>query len=135
MLYINPNDFKRTRVVKMKDKELDKVELLISKFLRFGVIISALFVLLGLTLFLFTGYSGYDGETFPTTIHDILTGFISLKPYGIINVGLILLILTPVFRVAVSIIVFIKAKDYLYAKITSLVLFILILSFSLGKVG
>ena len=119
----------------MKEKELDKIELLISKFLRFGVLISAFFVLIGLTMFLFTGYSGYDGETFPTTITDVLNGFILLKPYGIISIGLILLILTPVFRVAVSIIVFIKVKDHLYTKITLLVLFILILSFALGKVG
>lgn len=119
----------------MRDEELDKVELLISKFLRFGVLISAFFILVGLTMFLFTGYSGYDGETFPTAMPDVLNGFILLKPYGIISFGLILLILTPVFRVAVSIVVFIKAKDYLYAKITAVVLFILILSFALGKVG
>lgn len=119
----------------MRDKELDEVELLISKFLRVGVLISASFVLVGLTMFLFTGYSGYSGENFPTSISAVLHGLISLKPYGIISFGLILLILTPVFRVAVSIIVFMKSKDYLYVKITSLVLFILVLSFCLGKVG
>jgi uncharacterized membrane protein len=44
------------------------------------------------------------------------------------------IVLTPVFRVGVSILVFIKEKDSLYVKITSAVFIILIISFVLGKV-
>jgi uncharacterized membrane protein len=43
-------------------------------------------------------------------------------------IGLFLLILTPVLRVAASVFSFLKEKDYLYTWITLLVLLILLLS-------
>ncbi|WP_424565534.1 DUF1634 domain-containing protein [Tepidibacillus fermentans] len=110
------------------------MEVVISKSLRYGVTISAITILLGLILFIITGKSGYPGHTFPTTLSAILTGLVSLKPYAIIMTGLLLLILTPVFRVGISIIVFLLEKDYLYVIITSLVFAILITSLLLGKV-
>ncbi|MGB9809623.1 MAG: DUF1634 domain-containing protein, partial [Caldanaerobacter sp.] len=64
----------------------------------------------------------------------IIKGFLALKPYAVILTGLLLLILTPVFRVAVSIITFLYEKDYTYTFITTLVFIILIISFILGKV-
>jgi len=48
--------------------------------------------------------------------------------------GLLLLILTPVIRVGVSILVFIKARDHLYVWITAIVFAILVTSFLIGAV-
>ena len=117
-----------------KKSEIEDVEIIISKFLRIGVILSAIIVFVGLLMFLVSGNSGYKGGYFPTTPIEIFKGFMLLKPYSIILMGLIILILTPVFRVGVSIIVFIKEKDSLYVKITLAVFTILIISFILGKV-
>jgi uncharacterized protein len=47
--------------------------------------------------------------------------------------NLFLLVLTPIFRVGVSVILFLKEKDYLYVVITSLVFIILLLGLYLGK--
>lgn len=119
----------------MDESKIGDVEIIISKSLRIGVMLSAVTILVGLLMFLATGNSGYPGNSYPTTITAIVKGLLSLKPYGIIMTGLLILISTPVFRVGVSIIVFFKEKDYLYVKITTLVFAILLLSFMLGKVG
>jgi uncharacterized membrane protein len=47
--------------------------------------------------------SGCNGDYFPKTPTEIFNGVVLLKPYAIILLGLIILILTPVFRVGVSI--------------------------------
>jgi len=117
----------------MSKSQIEEMEIVISKFLKIGVLLSAFIIFIGFAMFLITGNSGYD-NTFPTTPIAIFQGFIELKSYAIILTGLLILIATPVFRVGVSIIVFIKEKDYLYVKITSLVFLILLISFVLGKV-
>lgn len=112
---------------------LNDVELFVSKSLRVGVIISAAVIFLGLAFFIATGESGYPGDTYPTGLREILTGTTALKPFAVILTGLILLILTPVMRVGVSILVFVKEKDWLYVGISSVVFLILISSFFFGK--
>ncbi|MED2647608.1 DUF1634 domain-containing protein, partial [Bacillus thuringiensis] len=57
------------------------------------------------------------------------------KAYAIILLSLFLLILTPVFRVGVSLITFWIEKDTLYVIITGIVFTILMISFALGKAG
>lgn len=116
------------------DNENNKVEVIIARCLQIGVGLSAAIIFIGLLMFLLTGQSGYPGSTYPTDLTDVFQGVIMLKPYAIILMGLLILILTPVFRVAVSIIAFWKEKDFLYVGITSVVLMILIVGFMLGKV-
>ncbi|GAB6991592.1 DUF1634 domain-containing protein [Paenibacillus pini] len=119
----------------MNDKKTDiqDVELAVSRWLRIGVILSAVVILIGLILLFITGTSGYPGNTYPHSLSDIFNGAIELKSYAVITVGLILLILTPVLRVAISIWVFMREGDKLYMGITTIVLLILIVSFVLGK--
>lgn len=120
---------------KIKKNDIETMEIKISNLLRIGVIISAIFILIGLIMFLVTGNSGYPESSFPYSVGLILHGLITLKPYGIILTGLLLLILTPIFRVGISIIIFFQEKDYLYMIITSIVLIVLIISFLLGKIS
>jgi len=119
----------------VKSSKIEKMEITISNLLRVGVLLSAVVVFIGLSMFLITGKSGYVGNYYPTNPLEILKGLISFKSYSIILTGLLILILTPVFRVGVSIIVFFHEKDFLYVKITSLVFIILLVSFILGKIG
>jgi uncharacterized membrane protein len=49
--------------------------------------------------------------------------------------GLLMLIATPVMRVAASIFAFVYEHDYVYVTITAIVLALLLLSFVLGKAG
>ncbi|MCJ8013974.1 DUF1634 domain-containing protein [Paenibacillus sp. KQZ6P-2] len=116
-----------------ENTEIQDVELAVSRWLRIGVIISAAVIVIGLILLFITGDSGYPGSFYPHTLSDILHGAVQLRPYAVITIGLILLILTPVLRVAISIWVFMREGDKLYVMITSIVLIILIISFVLGK--
>ena len=113
--------------------KIEDTEIFISKALRIGVLLSAATIALGLLLFLITGKSGYPGNTFPSSPVQILQGLLQIKPYAVILTGLMLLILTPIFRVGVSIITFFMEKDYLYVTITSIVFIILMISLFLGK--
>lgn len=117
-----------------KEKDILDVELAVSRWLRIGVMISAAVIIVGLILLFIQGSGGYPEDAYPTRLSEIFTGTIALKPYAVITFGLILLILTPVLRVAISIWVFIREGDKLYVIITSIVLIILIVSFLLGKV-
>ncbi|WP_411679753.1 DUF1634 domain-containing protein [Clostridium thailandense] len=119
----------------MEESNIGEIEIIISKSLRIGVVLSSVVILSGLLMFLISGHSGYPGNSYPTSPYDILAGAVSLKPYGIILLGLMILIAIPVFRVGVSIIVFLKEKDYLYVKITTAVFIILIISLLMGKLG
>jgi len=116
-----------------ENSEIQDVELAVSRWLRIGVIISAGVIILGLIVLFIQGGSGYPGDTYPHSLPEIFRGLIEFKPYAVITVGLMLLILTPVLRVAISIWVFVREGDKLYVIITSIVLAILIVSFALGK--
>lgn len=116
-----------------ENQDIVEVELAVSRWLRIGVIISALVIIFGLVLLFVQGSSGYEGSTFPHSLPDIYKGTVALKPYAVITTGLILLILTPVLRVAISIWVFMREGDKLYMGITTLVLIILVISFLIGK--
>ena len=117
------------------EKELHEVELAISKALRIGVLISGIITFAGLIMYFAIGESGYPGTAYPVTFTDIIAGMLALKPYGVIMTGLVILIATPIFRVGISIVIFLVEKDYLYVKITLLVFMILMLSLLLGKAG
>ncbi|KLU64522.1 MULTISPECIES: DUF1634 domain-containing protein [Desulfosporosinus] len=114
-------------------KDLFDAELFISSSLRTGVYLSAMVVVIGLLLYFAIGQSGYQSGEFPTTIGMVLAGILRFKPASIISLGLLLLIATPVFRVAASVLMFVLEKDYVYTIITLFVLCILIISFFLGK--
>jgi uncharacterized membrane protein len=119
---------------KQDNSSIENMEIVISNFLRLGVGLSSIIIFIGLSMFLISGNSGYSGSYFPATLPEIWSGVLLFKSYAIILFGLIILILTPVFRVGVSILVFLRDHDYVFAKITSLVFVILLISFSLGKV-
>lgn len=65
-------------------------------------------------------------------ISAVYNGAIQGKGESIIFSGIILLFLTPVFRVLLSLFSFLLEKDYLYVVITTIVIGIIILSISFG---
>ncbi|GAC1427926.1 MAG: hypothetical protein PVS3B3_37800 [Ktedonobacteraceae bacterium] len=104
--------------------------------LQGGVIISALVIVIGLLL-LPTQPGGLSLERllrFPQTLAQVGQSLLMFRPQGIIALGLLLLIATPVLRVAVSIVTFALEKDRKYVIITLIVLAILLFSiFYLGS--
>jgi uncharacterized membrane protein len=123
---------------KLNDKDM---ALLIGTLLRWGVLLSMSIVILGGVVYLLrhghdvTDYSTFKGEPdFTRKVNTILDGVIALKGKAIIQLGIILLIATPVSRVLLSAISFAAEKDYLYVGIASIVLIIIAVSI-LGGFG
>lgn len=113
----------------------------ISVLLITGVGISALVLAIGLALLAVTGQTGYQGIVtpalvltrqatiaFPRTFAGVWQGSEARKPFAVIELGVLLLIATPVVRVAASVILFALQKDYLYTGITLAVLALLLIS-------
>jgi len=65
---------------------------------------------------------------FPFTWSQLISDLAQFSSQGIITLGLLLLIATPVLRVAVSIVTFVVEHDRTYVVITCLVLAILLFS-------
>lgn len=103
---------------------------LIGWVLQGGVLLSAAIILLGFVL-LPTRPGGISSArllVFPSTWAQLVGDLSHFFPQAIITVGLLLLIATPVMRVAVSILTFALERDRTYIVITCLVLVILLFS-------
>ncbi|HVX85963.1 MAG TPA: DUF1634 domain-containing protein [Phycisphaerae bacterium] len=134
------------RMMEEKDKTVHQVELVISVLLRVGVVVSLLVVVAG-TVLSFVHHPGYlsngkdlgaltkPGAAAPHSIAEVASGVRQWRGQDVVVAGLLLLIATPVMRVAVSIVAFLVEKDKLFALITAGVLALLLLSFFLGKAG
>lgn len=110
---------------------------LIGWILQGGVILSASVIVFGLILLFFHsgGITAQRLLHFPQTLGEVWTGLLVLQPQAVITLGLLLLIATPVMRVAVSIVVFLLEHDRRYVVITLLVLTILLISiFLVGNI-
>lgn len=119
--------------VKMNSIRRVDPEVVISWTLRIGVYLASGVVVLGLVLDFLMGSAVSKPGAFPTTVAEVWAGLSRGNPVAVISLGLLLLIVTPVFRVAASVLLFLLEQDYLYTLITLLVLVILLSSFFLGK--
>ncbi len=122
-----------------KDRDMQSV---IGWVLRIGVYLSIGFVVFGGIFYLYrhghsiANHSAFKGvPDFISTGSGIIQGVITFKGQAIIQAGIILLIATPIIRVACSAVGFILEKDYLYTCITLLVLLIIFISLFSGHVG
>lgn len=125
-------------------RRVRQVELLISTLLRVGVVLSLSIVLIG-TIATFVHHREYFSSpgakdqilnpqgAYPHSVRQVLVGVRDMQGRAIVMLGLLLLIATPVMRVAVSIFGFVYEHDRKYVVITSVVLILLLLSFVLGK--
>src|SRR5260370_22847668 len=103
---------------------------LIGWILQGGVMLSASIILIGFIMLPLRpgGFSVHRFLSFPQTLSQVWAGLLVLHPQAIIALGLLLLIATPVMRVAVSIVAFALERDHRSVVITVLVLAILLLS-------
>lgn len=112
-----------------------EIEIVIGTLLRTGVILAAAVVLLGAVFYLAhhgldaMDYGKFHGDpAFLRSLTGIVRGAFHLDGRAIIQLGLLILIATPVARVAFSAVAFAIERDYLYVWITLFVLAILLYS-------
>jgi uncharacterized membrane protein len=126
----------------MKDFKDKDMQLLLGQVLRAGTMISVAVVLAGGVIFLLRhGQTISDYRTFkgiPDFVRNpsgIIYGITSGKGQAIIQLGIVLLIATPVLRVVFSAIGFVLEKDYMYLGISLVVLCIILFSAISGHAG
>lgn len=118
-----------------------KIENTMGNLLRAGVLTAAAVVLMGGIVYLLRhgseipDYHQFKNEsTDIRTFGGIFRNLITLSPRGIIQLGLILLIATPVARVTFALISFVREKDRKFVMITLIALAFLLYGFLGGKV-
>jgi uncharacterized membrane protein len=130
-----PGEFEMTR--SQPDWTENKFEQMLGNFLRGGVIVSSGIVMVGGILYLLRhgmetpNYKVFHGE--PAEFRELSeifrAGLTLQRRRSLIQIGMLVLIATPILRVAFAGYVFAKQGDRTYVVITFIVLTILIYSF------
>lgn len=119
----------------------------IAFILRTGVYISATVLVIGLVAFLAQPDASHSSVTevlrssavrpdVPASFQAVADGLRHGSASAIIELGVLVLLATPVFRVAASIFLFLFERDWLYTTLTAFVLALLLISiFLLGALG
>ncbi len=127
------------------EEKVRKVELVISLVLRIGVVSSVLVIAVGLGL-MFAHHGAYlpvrgsfsykeltsSTTPFPHSLATLGRSIARGQGRGVVVLGVLLLILTPVARVAVGVVSFLYEKDPAMALVTLYVLAVLVGSFFLA---
>ena len=71
----------------------------------------------------------------PETFSQIMSGSLARDPHSLMTLGLFILTLVPLARVAFCFVLFLKERDYIYVALTAYVLVGLIAGVLLGKIG
>ena len=119
-------------------------ELLISNLLRLGVVLSLSLVTVGMSLTFFHHPDYFLSvqalqrltapERGPHDLTSVLADAMNARGQALVMVGLLVLMATPVLRVALSLLVFSRQRDRIFTGVTAGVLALLVLSFVLGAV-
>jgi uncharacterized membrane protein len=113
----------------------EQVELFVGNLLRWGVIVAAVVTAVGGAIFLalhggtIANYGVFHGQPDAlTSVFAVGRSAAHLHPDAIIQLGLLLLIATPIARVALSLLAFAKQHDRTYMLVTGIVLALLLYS-------
>jgi len=124
----------------MNLKDPESMTVVIGKVLRYGVILAGAIVVLGVVgLAASNGasdtasYLSYNPSAVPhdgidVSLSGLLHGLATFAPFSLIELGVIVLIATPVARVLISVFLFAAERDRLYVLITAVVLALLLFS-------
>lgn len=110
-----------------------RMEQTVGRLLQAGVLVAALVIALGgVALLLAEGDARADFGTFrPAPANErgigaIVRGALAREPRAVVQLGLVLLVATPVARVALTLVAFARQRDRLYVAMTALVLALLL---------
>ena len=116
------------------------LEQVIGRLLQIGVLISAFVVVVGgIALLVRYGGAPADVHSFRSepselsTLGGIVRGAYGLDSHAVVQLGLVLLIATPMVRVALTLVAFLWQRDRLYVCITAFVLALLVYGLFWGR--
>lgn len=109
-----------------------EVEQVVGRLLQVGVFIATAVVLLGAVALMakhggdVVAFGTFRGAaSHLTSVGAIVRSALALDPRAIVQLGLVLLIATPVARVALTLVAFVVQRDKLYMALTTFVLLVL----------
>ena len=111
------------------------IDTAITTLLRTGVLLSVGIIAAGMVITFAhnpDSFSLSPAAHFANTIGEVIAGVRHGSGPAIMTAGLLVLIASPVARVALSIVIFVIERDRLYAAITTAVFVILMISFEVG---
>ena len=130
----------RPPVVPTEDGHDHRTEQIIGRLLQLGVLLAAVVVLVGGVALLVQfgrdvpAFQVFHGENATlTSIRAVVNSAFSGDSRGIVQLGLILLIATPVARVALTLGAFVVQRDRLYVGTTLIVLILLLYGLIWGR--
>jgi len=121
-------------------KDPDTMNNVVGNALRVGVVSSAVIILFGTALLMANkGLSTMSNDltynngqvphgSFNISLSGLFNGLASLQPYSIIELGVIVLLATPLARVIISVFLFAAEGDKIFVYITAVVLILLLFS-------
>ena len=109
----------------------------VGNLLRIGVLLSVITSLFGFVKLSLEGFEMPKDYSLLEVTEDNIwqsfwTSLMNFEGMGIIQLGILLLILTPLVRIIFALIGYLKEKDYTYVIISSIVLGIMLISFLMG---
>jgi len=122
---------------RLSDHEMDQ---LIGRLLQLGVLLAALVTLVGGVMLLahhgsatpsFTTFRGEPDHL--TSLGGIVRGLRELRSDAVVQLGIVLLIATPIARVAFTLVAFMVQRDRTYVLITLVVLVLLLYGLIYGR--
>jgi uncharacterized membrane protein len=118
-----------------------KTEIFIGRLLRYGVLAAAAVVLAGGVFYLLKSwgarpdYAVFRSESAPLrSLPGTLGEAFSFRRHAVIQLGLMILVAIPLFRVAFSLLAFLLMRDFTYMVVTLIVLSILVFSIFGGSI-
>jgi uncharacterized membrane protein len=118
------------------------VEVFIGQQLRWGVISASIIAFIGGVIYLFShgqdtpSYTTFTGAPlYVRHLPGIIQGVLQLDGLAIIQLGVVVLLATPITRIAFSVLAFAMEKDVLYVVITMIVLGVITFSIFSGLGG
>ncbi|MGC8644908.1 MAG: DUF1634 domain-containing protein [Thermoplasmata archaeon] len=130
-----------------KEKEEALSSKILSQYLIWSVIISVSIIVFGTLEFLATGSSGYvnlpvltlirsgglNTQVFPHYPAAIGIGVLSVRPFAIIQLGILLLIISPIGRMFLQIFIYVRERDRNFVAIATAVFAILVVSLYISR--
>ena len=120
-------------------EQMPGLENAVMSVLRCGALVSTTLIAVGILLFVFD--SGKLGQPMvgSQAVRPAVSVLLSAQDGGsataVINLGLLALILTPVLRVASTVVYSLRKRDCTYLAITTYVLMVLVAGFAIGAEG
>lgn len=120
--------------VRKRDKD-QRIEQIIGNLLRVGLLIATAVVVAGAAVYLYrhggdhVSYRIFRGEPLDLRMIDGIAALAAdWRGRGLMQFGLLLLLATPVARVAFSVLAFARERDWFYVGVTMIVLTVLLYS-------